>query len=186
MKSIKVAFGNKEETKKRHSECRFYWASLYDSIVQSNLDSSNTDGSFTMDISISFLSPYEILPTAQENKYFGKRSYLIIKVYVVCTHLNRLIEAILMSILNIQLLCRRSKKTFLYYSHLSPNLALWLTLSGSNYLCVEQISMVPKMFEPLKLNCSLQGCTWPPFFCEIRSIDFIEALHMTHQENMPI
>ena len=31
-------------------------------LVQSNLDSSNTDGSFTMANSNSFLSPYEILP----------------------------------------------------------------------------------------------------------------------------
>ena len=49
----------------------------------------------------SFLSPYEILPLAQENKYLGKFSYLIMKLYVVCTHYNRLIEAILMSTLNI-------------------------------------------------------------------------------------
>ena len=32
--------------------------------IQSNLDSSNTDGSFTMANSNSFLSPYEILPIA--------------------------------------------------------------------------------------------------------------------------
>ena len=32
------------------------------------------------------------------------------KLYVVCIHQNRLIEAILMSTLNIPLLCRRSKK----------------------------------------------------------------------------
>ena len=31
----------------------------------------NTDGSFTMANSNSFLSPYEILPTARENKYLG-------------------------------------------------------------------------------------------------------------------
>ena len=37
--------------------------------VQSNLSSSNTDGSFTMDKSNSFLSSYEILPIAQANKY---------------------------------------------------------------------------------------------------------------------
>ena len=37
--------------------------------IQQNLDSSNTDCSFTMANSNSFLSPYEILPTAQENKY---------------------------------------------------------------------------------------------------------------------
>ena len=37
--------------------------------LQSNLNSSNTDGLFTMANSNSFLSPYEILPLAQENKY---------------------------------------------------------------------------------------------------------------------
>ena len=36
--------------------------------IQSNLDGSNTDGSFTMDNSNSFLKPYEIHPIAQENK----------------------------------------------------------------------------------------------------------------------
>ena len=53
---------------------------------QSNLDGSNTDGSFTMANSNSFLSPYEILPIAQENKYLMKFSYFIGKLYVVCTH----------------------------------------------------------------------------------------------------
>ena len=54
--------------------------------IQSNLDSSNTDGSFIMANLNSFLSPYVILPLAQENKYLGKFSYFIIKLYVVCTH----------------------------------------------------------------------------------------------------
>ena len=54
--------------------------------VQSNLNSSNTDGSFTMANSNSFLSPYKILPLAQENKYLGKFSYFIMKLYVVYTH----------------------------------------------------------------------------------------------------
>ena len=31
----------------------------------------------------SFLSPYEILPLAQENKYLGKFSYFIMKLYVM-------------------------------------------------------------------------------------------------------
>ena len=53
--------------------------------IQSNLNSSNTDGSFTMVNSNSFLSPYEILPI-QENKYLRKLSYYIMKLYVVCTH----------------------------------------------------------------------------------------------------
>ena len=72
-------------------------------IVQSNLDGSNTDGSFTVANSNSFLSPYEILPIAEENKYLRK---------------------------------------YLLY-HLLPDLASWLTLSGSNYQYLEHISMVP-------------------------------------------
>ena len=57
-------------------ECGFSLAS----ILQSNLNSSNTDGSFTMYNSNSFLSPYEILPIAQENKYSGNFSYFIMKL----------------------------------------------------------------------------------------------------------
>ena len=41
----------------------------------------------------------------------------------------------------------------------------WLTLSGSNYPCLERISMVPKMFEPLRFDCilipSLQAVPFP-------------------------
>ena len=37
--------------------------------IQYNLNGSNTDGSFTVDDSNSFFSPYKILPIAQENKY---------------------------------------------------------------------------------------------------------------------
>ena len=54
--------------------------------MQSNLNSSNTDGSFTMAYSNSFLSHYEILQIAQENKYLEIFSYSIMKLYVVCTH----------------------------------------------------------------------------------------------------
>ena len=36
--------------------------------LQYNLNGSNTDGSFTVDDSNSFFSPYKILPIAQENK----------------------------------------------------------------------------------------------------------------------
>ena len=58
----------------------------YYAYIQLNLDGSNTDGSFTMVNSNSFLSPYEILPIAQENKYLKKFSYFIVKLYVMCTH----------------------------------------------------------------------------------------------------
>ena len=46
---------------------------------------SNTDGSFTMANSNSFLSPYKIL-LDQENKYLGFFSYFIMTLYVECTH----------------------------------------------------------------------------------------------------
>ena len=55
-------------------------------ILQYNLNGSNTDGSFTVDDSNSFFSPYKILPIAQENKYLGIFSYFIMELYVVCTH----------------------------------------------------------------------------------------------------
>ena len=32
-----------------------------------------------------------------------------------------------------------------------------ITLSGSNYPCLERISMVPKMFEPLRFDCNMLG-----------------------------
>ena len=53
---------------------------------QCNLNGSNTDGSFTVDDSNSFFSPYKILPVAQENKYLGICSYFIMEFYIVCTH----------------------------------------------------------------------------------------------------
>ena len=54
--------------------------------LQSNLNSSNPDGSFTMADSNLFFSPYEIIPIAPENKHLRKCSYFIMKLYVVCTH----------------------------------------------------------------------------------------------------
>ena len=54
--------------------------------IQYNLSGSNTDSSFTVDVSNSFFSPYKILPIAQENKYLMIFSYFIMELYVVCTH----------------------------------------------------------------------------------------------------
>ena len=54
--------------------------------IQYNLNGSNADGSFTVDDSNSFFSPYKILPIAHENKYLGIFSYLIMELYVVCPH----------------------------------------------------------------------------------------------------
>ena len=46
--------------------------------IQSDLNRSNQEGLFTMADSLLFLSPYEILPIAPENKYLRKFSYLIL------------------------------------------------------------------------------------------------------------
>ena len=52
--------------------------------VQSNLNSSTYDGLFTMANSNSILSPYEILPIAQENKYLEKLSLWVHSTYHYC------------------------------------------------------------------------------------------------------
>ena len=49
--------------------------------------------------------------------------------------------------------CVENQKDVLNYRYLLPDLVPWLTLSGSNYPYLEQISMAPKMFEPLKFDC---------------------------------
>ena len=51
-------------------------------LIQLNLNSSNTDGSFTMDNSNSFFSPYGILPIAQESKY--RRTFFLFYHDIVC------------------------------------------------------------------------------------------------------
>ena len=53
------------------------------------------------------------------------------------------------------------EKISLRYHYLLPDLEPWLTLSGSNYPCLEQFSMVPKMFEPLRFDCNHNGLNDP-------------------------
>ena len=45
--------------------------------------------------------------------------------------------------------CVKIEKIFLNYRYLP-----WSTLSGSNYPCLERISKVPKIFEPLRFDCT--------------------------------
>ena len=84
--------------------------------IQSNLNSSNTHGLFTIANSNSGLSPYEILPMDQENKYLRKLSYFI------------------MSTLNIQLLCRRSidfQELAIFASR--PGAMIYLQMARTNH-----------------------------------------------------
>ena len=57
-----------------------YYRNIWKLFIQLNLNSSNTDDSFTMANSNSFMSPKEILPIDQENKYLRKLSYFIMKL----------------------------------------------------------------------------------------------------------
>ena len=47
-----------------------------------------------------------------------------------------------------------NKRKSVNYHYLLPDQTPWLTLSGSNYPCFEQLSMVPKIFQPLKFECT--------------------------------
>ena len=58
---------------------------MFQTPIQSNLNSSNPDASFVMANSNSFLSPYEILPIAQEKKILRKIFLFIMKLYVEYT-----------------------------------------------------------------------------------------------------
>ena len=71
--------------------------------------------------------------------------------YCFMKYMLSVLEAIQMSTLNTLLLYRRSKRS-LNYIHLPPDLVLSFTLSGSNYPCFEQIYIVSKMFELLRLD----------------------------------
>ena len=115
----------------------------------------------------------------------GKFSYFIMKMYVVCTHENCLIEAILMSTLNFTSLNKwtNRKKKSLNYRHLLPDLAPWLTESGSNYPYLKEIFKVPKMFEPLRFDCMwliwlIMKCTFhSPLFSQPILFFFIRLFH---------
>ena len=54
--------------------------------MQSNLNSSNTDGSFTMADSNSLFSPNEILPIAREDKNKNKEIFFFSYIIVCCVY----------------------------------------------------------------------------------------------------
>ena len=102
--------------------------------MQSNLDSSNTDASFTMANSNTFLSPYGIIPTARENKYLGKFSSFFFQEIVCCVYS---LESNSNEYTQHTFIVQKVEKTSLNYHRLLPDLAPWLTLTGSNYQCLE-------------------------------------------------
>ena len=72
---------------------------------------------------------------------------------IVCTHYNRLDEAILMRTHNITYFHIKEKRKKYTRLIMTPDFALWFTLISSNCLRLENIFMVPKVFEPWKLYC---------------------------------
>ena len=125
------------------------------------------DGSFTIDDSNSFFSPYKILPIAQENKYLG----ILFLIYhgIVCwmyslelPHRGNSNEYTQHTIIVLKI-----KNISLNYRYLFPELVPWLTLSGSNYPYLEWISMVPKMFKPLRVDCIFKPVCWTSSFVNI-------------------
>ena len=86
----------------------------------------------------SFSSPYEIPSIAQENKYLGI-FFLFYHEIVYCVYSLKLPHrGDSNEYTNIQLLCRKMIKKSVKYNYLLPNPAPWLTLSVSNYACLEQ------------------------------------------------
>ena len=72
---------------------------------------------------------------------------------------------------------KKIEKIFPNYHYFLPNLAPWLTLSSSNNPYLEQIFMVPKMFDPLRFGCigKLYFCLW---------IFFANKKMLTEESNM--
>ena len=120
--------------------------------LQYNLNSSNPDGSFTLDDSNSFFSPYKILPIAQENKYLGM--FFLFYYGIVCCVYSLVSPNRGDSNEYTQhtIIVYKIEKISLNYRYLLPELVPWLTLSGSNHPYLERISMVPRMFGPLRFD----------------------------------
>ena len=121
--------------------------------LQSNFNGSKTDGSFTIDYSNSFLSPYGIFPIAQEKKIL-KEIFLFYCKIVCCVYsLESPHRGDSNEYTQYTIILLKIENISINYRHLLPDLAPWLNLTGSNYPSLEQISMVQKMFESLKFDC---------------------------------
>ena len=69
-------------------------------------------------------------------------------------------------------------------SKMPSGMALIVTLRDSNYLCLEQIFMVPKGFEPSKFDC-IGDILWKFFFYHenVCWVDSLELLHWGNSNN---
>ena len=138
----------------------YYYHHLYniwtqaENMIQSNLNSSNTNISFTM----ANVSPRNSSNSSRKQIF---RDFFLFYHVIVCY----VIEAILMKTLNIPLLYRKSKTQI-------SKLSIFASWPGTmiNPQWLEQFSMVPKMSEPLKFDCiniyspTTPSPTHPQFF----------------------
>ena len=110
--------------------------------IQSNLNSLDVDSSFTMANSNACL----ILPKLKKTKF--KEIFLFYHNIVCCVYSLELPHrGNSNEYTQYTIIVQKNEKISLNYLHLFPDLASWLTISGSNHSYLEQISMVPKMFE---------------------------------------
>ena len=103
--------------KEKHLQGAKYTPLQKGDTLQSNLNSTNNDGSFTMSNSNSFLSPYEILLIAEESKCFGKFSFLFLRNFMLYVRgdFNEYTQH--------TIIVRKIKNTSLNDHHLLPDLA---------------------------------------------------------------
>ena len=129
--------------------------------IQYNLNGSNPGGSFTVDDSNSFFSPYKILPNSSRSQIF-RDFFLVFHGIVCCVHsLESPHRGDSNKYTQHTIIVKKIEKITLNYRYLLPELVPWLTLSGSSYPCLERISMVPKMFEPFRFDCMYgNGLLW--------------------------
>ena len=121
--------------------------------IQSNLNSSNTDDSFTMDNSNSFFESLQNSSEISRNQIFRDFFLILPRNCMLCVLIRIASSRRFLWVDTIYNCGINDRKISPNHRHLHPDLAPWLTLSGSNYPCLEQFSMVSKMFEPLKFDC---------------------------------
>ena len=86
----------------------------------------------------------------------GKFSYFIVK-YRLCVLIRIASRGDSNEYTQHTIIIQKIKKTSLSYIRLPPDMALWLALSGSNYPCLEQLYIVLKMLELLRIQLYIAG-----------------------------
>ena len=101
--------------------------------------------------------PYEILSDGSRKEVF--RNNLEIEIVFLILPWKRML-CLLMTIASFStyLYLIEDRKDIPKLFPFAPYLALWWTLGSSNYPCLDQTVMVPKMFEPLKFASWKHAC----------------------------